>query len=332
MGIKHGLIGRRDFLKSGGQAALAATAAGGLGGYLSRPESEEKQERKANTRLVEPQIIIDAHFHVRGGQEWVEEVVEIYRPHNAMACAIVRPDSMDLIVQAMHRYPDVFIGFGQVSVDDPEAVRQVKTYHDHGFSGMKFHSPRKNWDDPSYFQIYRLCEEYGLHMLFHTGITSRGIIDSTPRYGSMGRMRPVYLDAICRQFPNATIQGAHFGNPWYEEAAEVARWNPNLFFDVTGSSLYKFIELNKMEAFSEYLWWAGWDGQTENPHTLRGGPSAWEHVVFGTDEAPSGLPGNIERFQMMIEANNVSEEDQQKMWGLTMARILGIDPKTKRRL
>ena len=139
----------------------------------------------------------------------------------------------------------------------------------------------------------------------------------------------MYLDTICRLFPRATVQGAHFGNPWYEEAAEAARWNPNLFFDVTGSTLYKFIKLGKLRRMSEILWWTAKEGE-ENPHTLKGGPSAWEHIVFGTDEGPEGLPGNIERFQRMLDENEVPEPVRARMWGLTMAEILGVDPKTRR--
>lgn len=54
-------------------------------------------------------------------------------------------------------------------------------------------------------------------------------------------MRPIYLDTIARAFPDLKIIGAHLGNPWYQEAAEVARWNPNVFFDLTGSTLKKII-------------------------------------------------------------------------------------------
>ena len=68
----------------------------------------------------------------------------------------------------------------------------------------------------------------------------------------------------------------------------------------------------------------------ENPHTLKGGPGAWEHIVFGTDQAPSGLESNIERFQKMLDANKISDSDRTKMWGLTTAGILGVDPKTRR--
>jgi hypothetical protein len=161
-------------------------------------------------------------------------------------------------------------------------------------------------------------------MLFHTGISSRREFES-PTWGSSARMRPMYLDTICRQFPRVVVQGAHLGNPWYEEAAEAARWNPNLCFDVTGSTLPKLIKLGRLDRLSEILWWSAGEGEA-NPHTLKDGPSAWEHIVFGTDEKPSGLAGNIERFQMMLDANGVPEPTRRRMWGRTMAGVLGVDP------
>ena len=135
--------------------------------------------------------------------------------------------ALELMVDAMRTHPDVFIGYGRVRLDDPRAVREIETFKKKGFVGMKFHSPRRNFDDPSYFQAYRLCEEYGMVMLFHTGISSRREFED-PSWGSSARMRPIYLDTICRQFPRAVVQGAHLGNPWYEEAAEAAISNPLL--------------------------------------------------------------------------------------------------------
>jgi len=44
------------------------------------------------------------------------------------------------------------------------------------------------------------------------------------------------LDLIARHWPTLTVIGAHLGNPDYAEAGEVARWNFNLYFDLTGSS------------------------------------------------------------------------------------------------
>jgi uncharacterized protein len=316
-------IGRRQFLKVGGAAAVAASATRILG-------APGEANAATPVATVPPDFIIDSHIHWGRGDQWIDDMVRIYRQHNAMACVLTWMEDLDELNQAVTAYPDVFIPYGRVNVDNENAIREVQAFYDSGCVGMKFHSPQKNWDDISYFQIYRLCEQLGLVMLFHTGVSSRRNIDATPRWGSPARMRPMYLDTLCRLFPQAIIQGAHLGNPWYEEAAEAARWSPNLFFDVTGSTLYKLIELNQLERLSEILWWARWSGEAGNPHTLQGGPTAWEHIVFGTDEGPDGLPGNIERFQMMMDANRVDVADRPKMWGLTIANILGIDPATKR--
>lgn len=273
-----------------------------------------------------PAFILDSHYHAKNSEEWVQQTVEAYRKRNAMCCALTWYEDLEFMKKAIEKYPDVFIGYGRVDLDNPDAVREVQAFHEAGFVGMKFHSPRYNYDDPRYFQVYRLCEEYGMHMLFHTGISSRKEFDK-PVWGSSSRMRPMYLDTICRQFPRTTVQGAHFGNPWYDEAAEAARWNPNLYFDITGSTLHKLIETDRLGEFKNVLWWQSDEGEA-TAHTLKGGPDAFEHVVFGTDEGPNGLEGNIERFQKFLDANDVPEKLWPKMWGLTMAEVLGIDPKT----
>jgi len=312
---------RREFLGGSAKVAMGAavlTAAN----HAAQPAAASSGSSPAKV----PKFILDSHIHCGGTEAWVEEMVKTYRRHNAMAFVLTWIGDMELMKDAAASYPDVFINCGRVNLDDSSAIREVETFKKNGFVGMKFHSPQKNYDDPSYFQIYRLCEEYRFHTLFHTGISSHGIKDE-PQWGSSARMRPIYLDTICRQFPRLTVQGAHLGNPWYEEAAEAARWNPTLYFDVTGSTLLKLIKLGKLARMSEILWWAS-DEAEHNPHTLKGGPGAWEHVVFGTDEKPSGLTANIERFQKMLDANNVRQATREKMWGLTMAKVLGINPKT----
>ena len=268
----------------------------------------------------EERFILDSHYHARDSQEWGEETVKIYREHNAMCCVLTPMKNFELVKKAIQDYPDIFIGYGQVAPDDPNAVREIEKFYQAGFVGMKFHSPEKNWGDPKYFQLYRMCENLGLVMLFHTGVTGRFQITEKPAKSSMMSMRPGYLDLLARAFPRAVIQGAHFGNPWYEEAAEACRWNPNLYFDITGSSLIKLIIIDELARFKKILWWKD----------LAGPMHAFEHIVFGTDSRPQGLPDNIERFQKFLDANEVPEAIRDNMWGLTMARILDIDPKTHR--
>ncbi len=318
-------IGRREFFNKSVKVAAATTLVSPVL-QSSRVDAAEMKEYSGSRAL--PGFIIDSHIHCGGTEKWVEDMVRIYRPYNAMACVLTWINDMELMVDAMKSHPDIFIGYGRVDLDDPNAVREVEKFKKAGFVGMKFHSPRKNFDDQSYFQAYRLCEEYKLYLLFHTGISSRRANDE-PAWTSSSRMRPMYLDTLCRAFPRIKIQGAHLGNPWYEEAAEAARWNPNLFFDVTGSTLFKFMKLDRLGEMSNILWWSGEEGEN-NPHTLKDGPSAWEHIVFGTDESPEGLPGNIERFSMMLDANNVPPAIRKKMWGEMMAENLGIDPETHR--
>ena len=126
-------------------------------------------------------------------------------------------------------------------------------------------------------------QELGLVALFHTGIVS-GNGTGEPEQSSMARMRPSFLHTLARSFPTLKIQGAHLGNPWYDEAAEAARWSPNLYFDVTGSTLLK--KQHNLKVFREFLWW---DGPAE--HSPSSAVYAFEKIVFGTDEAPDALDG-----------------------------------------
>jgi hypothetical protein len=322
-------IGRREFISNGAKLAVAASILSGAGknARASQNASKEPNQMLAKNEPAKPaKFIIDAHVHYFDKPTWVDDMVKAYRPYNAMACVFTWMTDMKAMKDAIAGYPDIFIGYGRVDLDNPDTAREVETFKKNGFVGMKFHRPQKNYDDPSYFQVYRLCEEYKMHMIFHTGISSHTVSDQ-PQWGSSARMRPVYLDTLCLQFPNTTIQGAHLGNPWYDEAAEAARWNPKLYFDVSGSTLHKFIKLGRLERMSEIMWWAEGEAK-ETRHTLKDGPSAWEHIIFGSDEPPSGLAGNIDRFQKMLDANNVPQSMREKMWGLTMAKILGIDPAT----
>jgi predicted TIM-barrel fold metal-dependent hydrolase len=178
------------------------------------------------------------------------------------------------------------------------------------------HTPKHNWDDFGYFPIYQRMQDLGLVALFHTGIVS-GSSDE-PEPSSMARMRPGYLHTIARSFPTLRIQGAHLGNPWYDEAGEVARWEKNVHFDVTGSTLIK--KQRNLAVFSEYLWWEG-----PTAHSSPDAVYAFEKLVFGTDEPPAQLDNMLGRYEAMLEANDVPEASRRKIYGETMARILGIE-------
>ena len=78
--------------------------------------------------------------------------------------------------------------------------------------------------------LWTLAEGLGMPLAPHTGNLSNGM---------MARLRPSFLATIAAKHPKLYVVGAHFGNPWYDEAGEAARRNKNLYFDLSGSSLIK---------------------------------------------------------------------------------------------
>lgn len=268
-------------------------------------------------------FVIDSHQHWRPGPEYIETLVRVYRPRNAMACVLTPLEGLEAIKEAAERYPDVVIPYGYINVDDPNVLSHISRFAAAGFKGVKMHRPKYNWDDFGYFPIYQRLQDSKLVALFHTGIVA-GNGRGEPEQSSMARMRPSFLHTIARSFPKLQIQGAHFGNPWYEEAAEVARWSPNVHFDITGSSLIK--KQHNLAVFKDYLWWEG-----PTAHSPPTAVYAFEKLVFGTDEPPDHLDTVLARYEAMLDACNVPEVSRKRIYGETMARLLGVSVRTAAR-
>jgi predicted TIM-barrel fold metal-dependent hydrolase len=263
-------------------------------------------------------FIIDSHQHWGESANYVETLVKTYQPRNAMACVNAYMKDWPRLTSAVKRYPDTIIPYGRILIDSPEALAQIDRFVADGAKGIKLHKPRHDWDSPLYFPTYERIDRHKVVALFHTGIASHV---EEPEYSGMARMRPEYLDTISRAFPNLYIQGAHLGNPWYEAAAEAARWSPRLYFDVTGSTLMK--KASNLSAMRDYLWWDG-PALHSSPHAVY----AFEKIVFGTDEEPDHLDVVVGRYEAMLDACKVPEESRRKIYGETMAKILGIKPRS----
>jgi uncharacterized protein len=261
-------------------------------------------------------FIIDSHQHYHPAPDYVTRLVKVYAERNAMACVLTPAPGLEVIRKAAAQHPDVIIPYGRISVDDPNVLAEIKMFADAGFKGIKMHTPKYNWDDFGYFPIYDKLQSLGLIALFHTGIVSGSNTDE-PESSSMARMRPSFLHTIARSFPKLVIQGAHLGNPWYDEAAEVARWERNIYFDLTGSSLLK--KAKNLAVFKEYLWWEG-----PTAHSSSDAVYAFEKLVFGTDEPPENLDACLTRYESMLAACGVPESSRRKIYGETLAKLLGI--------
>ncbi len=292
---------RRSFLKSTGAAVLAGLVPRAAGAVAGRTRRE-----------LPRRFIIDAHQHFSPTPGYVDRLLASYRPRNAMACVNGWRREYGAIAEAARKHPETVIPYGRLSVDDANALADVDYFAANGARGIKLHSPQRDWDDDRYLPIYERITKHGLMALFHTGINA----------GGYARMRPSLLLTISARFPELYILGAHLGNPWYAEAAEVARVRPRVYWDVTGSTLIK--KENDLKSFKEYLWWEG-----PTNHSPAEG-HAFEKVLFGTDEQPGleargmGLDNMLGRYEDLFDACGVPEAVRRKSFGETMARILNV--------
>ena len=113
--------------------------------------------------------------------------------------------------------------------------------------------------------------------------------------------------------------GAHLGNPDYAWAAEIGRWNPNVLFDISGSSLIK--KQDDYTFFKSVFWWSG----VASPHSPASGASAFEKLVFASDCFGGDLAEfdlSLARYQKMLAACAVPAAAQANIFSGTAWRML----------
>jgi hypothetical protein len=263
--------------------------------------------------------LVDAHVHYNGDKAFLEKMAARLDPYDGTAFILAPPNQIGDVTAAMKQHPKRFVGLGSIKLDDPQAVALVDKFHEAGFRGLgELTGPLKSFDDKAYSAIYERAEKYGMILLFHTGIVNRTNPD-VPADVSVDRMRVTTLDNIARRFPKLTIIGAHLGNPDYSWAAEIGRWNPNIFFDLSGSTLIKTQE--NYQVFKSIFWWSS----VVSPHTPKGGPSAFEKVIFASDVFGGEIEEfdrSVERYKKMLDACGVGQDAQANIFGGTMRKIL----------
>jgi hypothetical protein len=266
-----------------------------------------------------PPRIIDCHIHYNGDPEFLTKLLAKLDSVDGLAFLLVPPADLATAKPVIDRFPNRLVGFGSIDLDDPRALELVDRFHAAGFRGLgELEFPLKNFYDPGYWPIYERAEKYGMILLFHTGIVLR----DNPKLAvdvSVDRMRVTALDGIARRFPGITIIGAHLGNPDYAWAGELARWHPNLFFDLSGSSLIKL--QNNYTFFKSIFWWSG----VESPHTPKSSANAFEKLVFGSDVFGGDLEEfdrALARYRQMLDACAVPQKAQDNIFAGTLWGIL----------
>jgi hypothetical protein len=257
--------------------------------------------------------LIDAHLHYNGDPAFLKRLLTRLDEVDGLAFLLVDPKDFDAVKDSVKQHSNRLVGFGEIQLDEPKVLEQIDRFHAAGFRGLgELSGPKKNYDDPAYAPIYARAEKYRMFILFHTGIVNRTTPD-IPADISVDRMRATTLDNIARRYPKITLIGAHLGNPDYAWAAEIARWN------LSGSTLIKKQE--DYTFFKSIFWWSG----IASPHSPKGGPSAFEKVVFGSDVFGGELEEfdrELDRYHKMLDACGVPPEAQANIFTGTLWRIL----------
>jgi uncharacterized protein len=263
-----------------------------------------------------PPFIIDTHLHYRANDAWEKSFLEIYTKRNAMACVFVGMNDLDRGIAFAKAHPDRMIPYAAIDIDSPTILEDVQKVYDMGFKGLGEIFAKGDWsyNDKKYEPLWTLAEKLHMPVAPHTGNLANGLMD---------HLRPAPLADVTARHPGLFVHAAHFGNPWYEEAAEATRRNSNLYFDLCGSSLIK--KENDPGYWAQWLWWTDAIGKAHMP---KNAVPAWKKIMFATDETPDQLEENIRRFNKALDANKVPDSIRLFCWYKTMAKVHGIEVKT----
>ena len=315
-------LSRRKFLGSAGAAAA-------IPGWWDLPGGAPRNAVSLGDGAAAPpgtaDHIVDMHVHFEEtNANFISDFLKVSERLNLTACMLTPFANRKVVADAAKLHPTQIIPFGFVDLDAPDVVKQVEALHAMGYRGLgELEFVKKPYNDPSYLPVYELANRYGWIVLFHTGIVLRRKFDE-PEDVASGRMRPIYLEEIARRFPKITVLGAHCGNPEYEWAAEVARWNPNVFWDLSGSTLTKM--QGRLADFQKIFWWSNTEWQSPEWKAKKpdSDPSAFGKIVFGSDNGLDGIESVVNQYRALFEACGIPAHTRKMIMGGTLSSMLGL--------
>jgi len=156
-------------------------------------------------------------------------------------------------------------------------------------------------ESPVFNRLYDYAELERLPVLFHTG-------DTAFSTGDLTRCHPLTLDGLANKREELTIILCHFGNPWFEDVAELIYKHPNVYADISG--------LSTGGAYAEK--YAEWLARkiSEAVYFAAGA----EKIIFGTDY-PVTKPSET---LALVKRLEVDERDKAKILHLNAERVFGL--------
>jgi uncharacterized protein len=156
-------------------------------------------------------------------------------------------------------------------------------------------------ENPVFDRLYDYAESERLPVLFHTG-------DTAFSTGDLARSHPLTLDGLANKREELTIILCHFGNPWFEDVAELIYKHPNVYADISG--------LTTGGAYAEK--YAEWLAKkiSEAIYFAAGA----EKIIFGTDYPITKHSETL----ALVRRLKVDKSDKEKILLLNAKRVFGL--------
>jgi predicted TIM-barrel fold metal-dependent hydrolase len=156
-------------------------------------------------------------------------------------------------------------------------------------------------ESPVFDKLYDYAESERLPVLFHTG-------DTAFSTGDLARSHPLTLDGLANKREELTIILCHFGNPWFEDVAELIYKHPNVYADISGlitggAYAEKYAEW-LAKKISEAIYFA----------------AGTDKVIFGTDYPVTKHSETL----ALVRRLEVDEGDKGKILWRNAKRVFGL--------
>jgi predicted TIM-barrel fold metal-dependent hydrolase len=152
---------------------------------------------------------------------------------------------------------------------------------------------------PVFQRLYDYAESAGIPLLFHTG-------DTATSTGSLARSYPLALDGLANEREDMVIVLCHFGNPWFEDVAELLYKHPNVYADISG------LIAGGGRYAERYLDWLA--KKISDAIYFAGGA---EKIIFGTDYPVTTYSDALS----LIERLEVDKRDKEMILGRNARRV-----------
>jgi predicted TIM-barrel fold metal-dependent hydrolase len=211
-----------------------------------------------------------------------DEVIRLCRRSGGMLSPVITVEPTDRQVRAALRLAE-------------ENRKEVKAFK------VRLGYVKTSAESPVFNRLYDYAESERLPVLFHTG-------DTAFSTGDLARSHPLKLDGLANKWEELTIILCHFGNPWFEDVAELIYKHPNVYADISG--------LTTGGAYAEkYSEWLA-KKISEAIYFAAGA----DKVLFGTDYPVAKHSETL----TLVKRLEVDERDKEKILWRNAERVFGL--------